>query len=576
MKTRPIMLCALILLATPALLFAQKTEVTVRKGKVVAETQTATVNIDAGQKAVLKKGVNPLVTVDSPLVHDALELYKLIEQEKLHSNLKIDSVFIMVGKADKDEVVGALYFEVPNPGPEATNVMTIGYASIMENIRIYDLNGNLCPVEVKHVDETAASYSIHLSEAVQPGEHFKVIAVANLEDIPVLPGGAPTHWKEGPLWYFRTINGAPNCLNYFRLILPSSAILVDSNREIIATDTVDGKLAVTMRNYTGSYADGLCMISFLWPDEDGTTLADIPGKYRGLRSKRDKENSETYLREMHKIRAGIKYTDQSTPLAALLTGFGSAIHGDIELYDTVKYTDQAADQIQRWVENTKHYVDILDFLSTPQWPRNPGIGYVHPVYFSRKGSLIDEFIMPMVYEDGKWYAHNTKNKQAVDFEHATSQDIATAKRKAYLCDWEVAGPYLQKDKECRELFDIPFGPELPDVDVTWLPTTIVSHDPHPVAVNIDKSILHFNHSVAYLRSEIVSDRQKPVRLEIYTDDGVKAWLNGKLIHENNVSRGIPEQPDTVDVTLNQGDNLLMLKVTEDVWGSRAIVRLVEP
>ena len=576
MKTRSIILCALVLLTTSALLFAQKTEVSVRKGKVVAQTQTASVNIDAGQKAVLKKDANPLVTVDSPLVEDALEIYKLIEKEKQHSGLKIDSTFILVGRADKDEVLGAIYFEFPNPGPKATNVMTIGYASIMENIRIYDLNGNLCPVEVKHVDETAASYSIHLSEAVLPGEHFRVIAVANLEDIPVLPGGAPTHWKEGPLWYFRTINGTSNCLNYFRLILPSSAILVDSNRGIIATDTVDGKLAVTMRNYTGPYADGLCMISFLWPDEDGTTHADIPDKYHGLQSKRDKQNSETFRREMHKIRAGMKYTDQSTPLAALLTIFGSAIRGDTELYDTVKYTYQAPDLIQEWVENAKYFTDILDFLSAPQWPQNPGNGYVHPIYMCRKGSLIDEFIMPMVYTDGKWYAHDSKSKQAVDFTDATSEDIATAKRKAYLCDWEVAGPYLQKDTECRELFDIPFGPELPDVDVTWQPARIVSDDQHPVLVNIDKSILHFNHSVAYVRTEIVADRQEPARLEIYTDDGVKAWLNGKLIHENNVSRGIPEQPDTVNVTLKQGVNHLMLKVTEDIWGSRAIVRIVEP
>ena len=576
MKTRSIILCALIFLATPALLFAQKTEVTVRQGKVRAETQTATVNIDAGQKAVLKKGVNPLVTVDSPLVHDALELYKLVEAEKEHGELKIDSVCIMVGKADENELVAAIYFEVPNPMPKATNIMTIPYSSTLGDIRVYDMSGNLCKVEEKSLGDFAFSFSIHLSEQVQPGEHFKFFVVTSFDDMPVFPGGEPVAWKEGPLAYFVVSPGNPNALQYFRFILPESAILVDTNREIVAIDTVDGSLAVTMRSYTGPYSDAVCMIALLDPAEDGTTLADIPGKYRGLWSKRDKENSEIYQREMHKIRAGMKYTDQSTPLAALLTILGSAIHGDTELYDTVKYTYQAPDSIQKWIENTKYFADLLDFLSTPQWPDNPGNGYVHPIYLCRKGSLIDEFILPMVYEDGKWYAHDSKSKQTVDYENATSQDIATAKRKNYLCDWEVAGPYLQKDTECRELFDIPFGPELPDADVMWLPTTIVSHDPHPVAVNVDKSILHFNDSVAYLLTEIASDRQKQARLEIYTDDGVKAWLNGKLIHENNVSRGIPEQPDTVNVILKQGVNHLRLKVTEDVWGSRAIVRLVEP
>jgi hypothetical protein len=84
---------------------------------------------------------------------------------------------------------------------------------------------------------------------------------------------------------------------------------------------------------------------------------------------------------------------------------------------------------------------------------------------------------------------------------------------------------------------------------------------------------HFDQAVAYLRTEIVSDAQKPARLEIYSDDGVKAWLNGKLIHENNVSRGIQDEPDVVNVTLKEGTNQLMLKVTDDVWSWGAIVRL---
>ena len=100
----------------------------------------------------------------------------------------------------------------------------------------------------------------------------------------------------------------------------------------------------------------------------------------------------------------------------------------------MKYTYQAPDSIQKWVENARHFADRLDFLSAPQWPGNPGNGYVHPIYMSRNGSLIDEFIMPTVYEDGKWYAHDTKGKQTVDFENATSEDIATARSKGYLCD----------------------------------------------------------------------------------------------------------------------------------------------
>jgi hypothetical protein len=332
MRTKSLGLCAVILLITQTVTFAQKTEVSVQKGKVVAETANKSLDIEAGRKAVLAPGAAPVVSVDNPLVEDALELYKLAEKEKERSNLKIESVCILVVMMETEELQGACYFEFPNYKAEATNVMTIGVSAIMEGIRVYDMKGNLCRVELKKLDETAASYSFHFSEAVQPGEHFRLIGVADLQKLPLIPGGIPIYEKEGFLSHFRVVNNPRNCLNYYRLILPESAILVDCNREILATDTVDGRLAVTIRNYTGPYHDGWSMISFLWPDEDGTSLADIPDEHYGLRSKWDRENSETYNREMKKILAGKRYEDQSTPPFALLTCYGSIINDDFDLY----------------------------------------------------------------------------------------------------------------------------------------------------------------------------------------------------------------------------------------------------
>jgi hypothetical protein len=579
MRTKSLILCAAILLTTQIVTFAQKTEVSVQKGKVIAETATENVAIDAGRKVVLAPGAAPVVSVDNPLVEDALELYKLVEKEKERSDLKIDSTLILVGKAEKDEVVGAVYFETPYTGAKATNVMTIPYTSTLGDFRVYDLSGNLCRVEEKSLGNFAFSYSIHLSEPVQPGEHFKLIGVMSLSDMPLFPGGAPSMWKEGSLYYIRTANMMPNCLNYYRFILPTSAILVDTNREIVATDTVDGQLAVTMRNYTGPYSDGLCMVALMHPEEDGTTLADIPDKYHGLRNKQDKQNIEYFRQEMNKIRAGMKHTDQSTPLAALLTIFSSAVHKDTDLYAASMYTEPAPDKIQWYVENSKYFSDKLDFLSTPQWPQNPGNGYIHPVYLCRKGSKINEFTQPMVYHDGKWYVHDTKVRFAFESEVVTPSDITAAKADGYLCDWEVAGPYIEKGKKCSDLFDIPFGPELANVDVPWRPISIEPFEQHPAYVDLNEALYGFDHAVAYLRTQIVCDKEKPARLEIYTDDGIKAWFNGKMIHANNISREIPEEPDKVTVTLKEGTNQLMLKVTNVSWTWGAVVRvqpLAEP
>ncbi|MHC4745110.1 MAG: hypothetical protein ACYS8Z_24605, partial [Planctomycetota bacterium] len=118
MKAWSIIVCAAALLAAGTITFGQRTRVSVKKGKVVAETATTSVEIDEGKKGVLVPDNKPVVTVDNPLVDDVLKMLKLVEAEQERGEIKIDSVFIMAGQADKDNIVGALYFEVPNRSGE--------------------------------------------------------------------------------------------------------------------------------------------------------------------------------------------------------------------------------------------------------------------------------------------------------------------------------------------------------------------------------------------------------------------------------------------------------------------------
>jgi len=145
----------------------------------------------------------------------------------------------------------------------------------------------------------------------------------------------------------------------------------------------------------------------------------------------------------------------------------------------------------------------------------------------------------------------------------------------YLDDWEMAGPYSQEEKKCRELFDIAFDPERSHSQVQWRPLPMNPFADNPAYLDLQKMLEDGAHMAGYLRTRIESDRRTSARLEIFSDDGVKAWLNGKLVHANNVSRGILLRPDVIEVTLKKGSNTLMLKVTQDLgpWG--AIVRLIE-
>jgi hypothetical protein len=68
-----------------------------------------------------------------------------------------------------------------------------------------------------------------------------------------------------------------------------------------------------------------------------------------------------------------------------------------------------------------------------------------------------------------------------------------------------------------------------------------------------------------------------VLLEIGSDDGIKVWLNGKLIHGNNASRGCTPGEDKIRTELDEGWNRLLLKVTQGggEWSACARFRTPE-
>ncbi len=95
----------------------------------------------------------------------------------------------------------------------------------------------------------------------------------------------------------------------------------------------------------------------------------------------------------------------------------------------------------------------------------------------------------------------------------------------------------------------------------------------PHVVNLAE-IFGGNNRVAYLRARLYVPRRQKARLEIGSDDGVKAWLGGTVVHEQNTTRGLQPGQDRVNVTLKKGWNVLMLKVTQGggSWAACARVR----
>jgi hypothetical protein len=148
------------------------------------------------------------------------------------------------------------------------------------------------------------------------------------------------------------------------------------------------------------------------------------------------------------------------------------------------------------------------------------------------------------------------------------------RNEGYVREWVVAGPY-PKDAATDPLIDFAFEPENEPSrsasGVTWqrVPPAAL-RSPGIVDFNV---IFRGNDRCAYGRAVIVSDREVDARLEIGSDDGVKIWLDGVVVHRNDAMRGLTLRQDTAEVRLREGRNVLLVKITQGGGDWQFAVRL---
>lgn len=170
-------------------------------------------------------------------------------------------------------------------------------------------------------------------------------------------------------------------------------------------------------------------------------------------------------------------------------------------------------------------------------------------------------------------------------EIANSSADSTRKQKAtslvqrfeavedYIIDWQVAGPYTRKD---ADLFAVAFAPETARRDtVAWRAISAGTNPGQYWRVELDRLIGGYDR-VVYLRTRVYAEQAQPARLELGSDDGVKAWLNGELVHSINTVRWVEPGQDVVGVSLQAGWNELLLKIVNGSGGWGACARLRQP
>jgi len=142
-------------------------------------------------------------------------------------------------------------------------------------------------------------------------------------------------------------------------------------------------------------------------------------------------------------------------------------------------------------------------------------------------------------------------------------------RLSFIQDWLVCGPYRKAGAVgARAMFEIPFGPEQAGAKVQWRAM------PRGEQVNLAALFPGEENCVAYLKAEVIAPAAADALLLLGSDDGVKAWLNGKLVHANNIDRGDVADQDQAAIRLAKGSNELLLKITQGGGGWSARARVV--
>ncbi len=146
----------------------------------------------------------------------------------------------------------------------------------------------------------------------------------------------------------------------------------------------------------------------------------------------------------------------------------------------------------------------------------------------------------------------------------------------YLIVWQVSGPYT-KDVQARELFDALFAPEQEGQEARWQAMPAGTTPERPWLIEPDKvQALAGDNRVVYLRTQVWSPKEQKAKLELGSDDGVKVWLNGQLVHANNAVRPAEPGQDKADVTLKEGANTVLVKLTQEAGQWALCVRLRTP
>lgn len=135
-------------------------------------------------------------------------------------------------------------------------------------------------------------------------------------------------------------------------------------------------------------------------------------------------------------------------------------------------------------------------------------------------------------------------------------------------DWYLIGPFEFRG---RTQHDVVYPPELGiDLEaeyegkfgetVRWHKAQYTDFNPVDLRQFGDER-LHYE-AVGYLYREVTSSRRGKVDFHVGSDDGLKLWVNGRLVIDADVQRGLNVEDHRISIDFREGTNTILAKVTQ--------------
>jgi HEAT repeat protein len=143
----------------------------------------------------------------------------------------------------------------------------------------------------------------------------------------------------------------------------------------------------------------------------------------------------------------------------------------------------------------------------------------------------------------------------------------------WLVAWQLSPAYFMVGQGGNMLFDDQFAPETDPASVSWSVMPVGLLPEQPYVLDISRA-LGGAERMAYLRTQVTSPAAQDAVLELGSNDGIKAWVNGAVVHEANVGRPLNPNEDKVAIQLKEGANTILLGVYNMGGEWQATARLV--